>query len=225
MSGLSREVLKWLQSLDLTYPIKNPKRDFSNGYLIAEIFCRYYPNDLLLNVQQFYTGESNAQKVKNWEQLEKCKNQSLQDIGIPKEAMHAVMTCQVDAATLFVENVYMMLTKRRIHRPAHEGLPAPELELVPHFTLPTTSNIIRCLGESPEKAQAIVEAHKEYTKHVRAAHRVQEPTRPKPRPHAELKHDKQDPITQISIPDTLRSGSAGIDQLPIQQIQVHQNMT
>ncbi|KND04372.1 uncharacterized protein SPPG_00101 [Spizellomyces punctatus DAOM BR117] len=222
MSGLPREVLKWLQSLDLAYPIKNPKRDFSNGYLIAEIFCRYYPNDLLLNVQQFYTGDSNAQKVKNWEQLEKFFKKH--DIGIPKEAMHAVMTCQVDAATLFVENVYMMLTKRRIHRPSHEGLPAPEVELVPHFALPTTSNIIRCIGESPEKAQAIVEAHKEYTKHVRA-HRAQEPTRPKRRPLAEPKDDKQDPITQISIPDTLRSGSTGIDQLPIQHIQVHQNMT
>jgi hypothetical protein len=66
---LPREVLKWLQVLRLSAPVKTPRRDCANGYLVAEILHKYYPDDVSLH--SFSTGTAVELKLANWGLIQK----------------------------------------------------------------------------------------------------------------------------------------------------------
>ncbi|KAK9810579.1 hypothetical protein WJX73_001699 [Symbiochloris irregularis] len=68
-ASLPRHLLKWLLGLDLSAPVKNLKRDFSNGFLVAEICCHYLPSDFAL--YSYEKVESAQRKADNWRLLER----------------------------------------------------------------------------------------------------------------------------------------------------------
>ncbi|KAH9519883.1 spermatogenesis-associated protein 4 [Bulinus truncatus] len=112
MSGFTRDVLKWLQSLDLSAKIRNPKWDFSNGYLVAEIFSWYYPQEIQMH--SFYNGESLAQKKQNWYLL---KNFILRNsFDIKMNDIDGTIHCKEGAAVLLVESMYEILTNKRVRK-------------------------------------------------------------------------------------------------------------
>ncbi|XP_077158554.1 spermatogenesis-associated protein 4 isoform X1 [Paroedura picta] len=110
-TGLPRTVLRWLQSLDLTVsPRHFRSRDFSNGYLIAEIFSWYYPEDI--QMYSFQNGTSLAAKLSNWSQLGKFfAKRNLKPI---RELIDGTIHCKPGAAEIFVQDIYTMLTNKRI---------------------------------------------------------------------------------------------------------------
>ncbi|XP_073677310.1 spermatogenesis-associated protein 4 [Garra rufa] len=109
-AGLPREVLKWLQSLDLSFFPKNVRRDFSNGYLVAEIFSWYFPRDF--HMHSYDNGASMAVKQSNWSQIERLFEK--QNISLLKEVIDGTIHCKPGAAELLVQEIYSILTNRRI---------------------------------------------------------------------------------------------------------------
>ncbi|XP_053107742.1 spermatogenesis-associated protein 4 isoform X1 [Hemicordylus capensis] len=109
-TGLPRSVLRWLQSLDLTFSPRHFCRDFSNGFLIAEIFSWYYPEDIPMH--SFENGTSLTVKLSNWSQLGKFfAKRNLKPI---RELIDGTIHCKPGAAEIFVQDIYTMLTNRRI---------------------------------------------------------------------------------------------------------------
>jgi hypothetical protein len=133
MSGVPREVLKWLQSKDLSYTVKNPKRDFANGFLVAEIMSRYYPN---FQMHSFDNGNELRRKMSNWEHLDRLFTK----LGIPitKKNWEPVMHNAPGAALEFLKHLYQMLEKRELNI-----APAQEQMKPPPYARPTASNLLR----------------------------------------------------------------------------------
>lgn len=116
MSGLPREVLKWIQSLDLTWQVKTSKWDLTNGYLIAEIFSWYFPQDIQMH--SYNNGTSLDSKQKNWYLLRLfIKRHSL---DIPEEIIEGTIHCKEGAAGLLIQRIYELLTNRKIRKPETE---------------------------------------------------------------------------------------------------------
>lgn len=128
---LPREIIKWLQSLDLSFVLKNPKRDLTNGYLAAEIVSRYFPKDV--NMMNFENGTRLSAKVDNWEQL--YKHFRKKGLPILKQDFDPVIHCAPGAATMFILKLYQVLTKKIIKPFA----PQPSDNVVPAYMRETAS--------------------------------------------------------------------------------------
>jgi hypothetical protein len=114
---LPREIIKWLQSLDLSFVVKNPKRDLCNGYLVAEILSRFHPKDV--NMMCFENGTRLEAKVDNWEQLYKFFKKK--QLPIVKQDFDSVIHCAPNAAIEFIVKLYTVLTKKQLRYIPIEG--------------------------------------------------------------------------------------------------------
>lgn len=142
---LPREIIKWLQALDLSFSIKNPKRDFSNGYLVAEIMSRYHPQDVDIN--SFENGSRLEAKVNNWDQL--CKLFKKKGIGITKVESDPVIHCAPGAAVVLIYRMYEILTKCTVRANA----PIKELMNIQHELPPFMRDTASKRLKDPEIAR------------------------------------------------------------------------
>jgi len=129
--SLPREVLKWLQSLDLSYSVRNPKREFANGFVIAEIFSRYYPGDISMHTYE--NGTKLSCRNDNWEQLFRFFKK--RDVPISRLDFEPCMNYMPGAPAAIMVKVYQWLTKRNVAVFAATDLPDGDAESMAAATL------------------------------------------------------------------------------------------
>ncbi|CBZ25728.1 conserved hypothetical protein [Leishmania mexicana MHOM/GT/2001/U1103] len=116
---MQREVIKWVQSLDLSAPIQNPKRDLATGHLAAEIVT-HYSGTKYLDLQRLPTGAAGATKRDVWSQVYRALQQ-LSCTTVTQPLIDAVLRREPNAALTVLEYLYEHFTAHAL--PMH-GLDA-----------------------------------------------------------------------------------------------------
>lgn len=121
---LPREVVSWLHLLRLPQKVKLPKRDLSNGYVIAHICSFYWPE---VNLHSFRNGLSKSIKRENWELLQKAFHRN----GIPlsKNVIEGMIQSKDGYAENFLRQLYTLLTGKEIREEKPLRLPVVEAEI------------------------------------------------------------------------------------------------
>ena len=131
---MPRELHVWLQSLNLTYKITNPKWDLSNGFVFAEIFNWYFPSDI--EMYQIDNGFKASIKENNWDYMQWLFKRK----GIPIDwnDYEEVIHMAPDAAYRLLKKVYSILTGKEVHDTIQE--PPEE---VPFYAKPTIAQKVK----------------------------------------------------------------------------------
>jgi len=96
--------------MDLSFPIRNIKRDFSNGFMISEILHWYYPSEIYS--YSFEMATSVMKKERNWNLLEAFFTKK--KLKIPHECKLGVMHVKPGAAEQLLCSLYMLLTNKKL---------------------------------------------------------------------------------------------------------------
>ena len=113
MATLPREILRWIQSLDLAYSVKNVRRDFANGFLVAEIISRYKPE--LIQMSSYDTAARTDAKFDNWQQLDRVF--LTLGFGINRQDWEPVIYAAPDAAVKIIKKLYEKLLDKTVKDP------------------------------------------------------------------------------------------------------------
>ncbi|KAG5485023.1 hypothetical protein LSCM1_07103 [Leishmania martiniquensis] len=138
-SALPREIVAWLQSLQLGCAVKHPKRDLANGYVVAHICAHYWPQ---VPLHSFENKAGTASKQSNWFVLRKMLRQ--QGVEVSAAMVDGMMNGADGCAGAFLRQLYTVLTGKHVDTeamPLEDALPEVPASKVPVYVPSSTGRV------------------------------------------------------------------------------------
>jgi len=110
---LNRTIQKWLQSLKLTINVTSARRDMQNGYVCAQIFNRYYPSEICMEL--YSNGTSTNTRTDNYAQLQRFLGRTGKP-PLPEKLVALAVRGEVGAGVQLLEHLYELLTRKKLLR-------------------------------------------------------------------------------------------------------------
>eukprot|EP00667_Euglena_gracilis_P016005 EG_transcript_16669 len=167
---------QWVDEIPLSRPKRNIARDFSDGVLMAELVKHYFPR--LVELHNYSGTQSVAQKVYNWETLEKKAFRKL-NFPLSRQDMQDVAECTPGAIEKVLSDFHKKLLQIQ-HKKAHEQMRAQEERFA---TAPAAAPAVQVpsrAAPAPETYQALGRAEATAVGVNGVAKGGSQPTRPGP---------------------------------------------
>ncbi|CAF0811447.1 unnamed protein product [Adineta ricciae] len=104
-----REILRWLESLYLTYPVVIPRWDLANGFAYGEILHAYFCKEI--NMLSFINGRAVNARLLNWALIKQFLAKKKLPISI--HLIDATLHGKDGAAEELLEQTYQLLTNKQ----------------------------------------------------------------------------------------------------------------
>ena len=126
--------------------------DFSNGFLVAEIFSRYYDRDV--EMHSFSNGIGMRCRRDNWRQLTRLFRRW--GLEIQSGQIDDIMHGKGGSAAGFLEHIYTFLTKRTVQKPPPQPTTA-QSPTAPMHVLPSKPRCLQTLlvRRNPKRSRAL----------------------------------------------------------------------
>ncbi|KRX05819.1 Calponin homology domain [Pseudocohnilembus persalinus] len=134
---IPREIIKWLDSLDLAYSVRNVRRDLQNGFIVAEILSRYFPKEI--SIYSFDNGLKLEKKKDNWEQISKFLRKK--EFILQRQEYEKIYNAAPDVALTFLSQLYEFLTRKQLQTDKKPKI--KQDEEIPSYAKPTALTLAR----------------------------------------------------------------------------------